>query len=171
VADSVPYASASSRAVQYARGRSHTGRLPSSSCDAFLPAPSHTAPRPTAFPASPRVFPHKRNTDARPAVILGLQGSSPEPPDQPAKTQNFLRVLFRVGFAKTAGRAGGSGRAAKTEGLRRTNNTSRAATTTGRGFDASYGAKLSGTAGGAGGGARADPKSYPRTETKPRFTH
>jgi hypothetical protein len=89
----------------------------------------------------------------------------------PAKTQNFLRVLFRVEFAKTAGRAGGSGRAAKTAGLRRTTNTGRAATTTGRVFDASYGSKLSGTAGVAGGGARADPQSYPSTETKPRFTH
>src|SRR5215510_11477856 len=50
------------------------------SCDASLPAPSHTAPGPTAFPASPRASPHKRKTDARPAVILGLQGSLPEPP-------------------------------------------------------------------------------------------
>ena len=141
------------------------------SCDASRPAPSHTAPGPTAFPASPRVFPQKRKTDARPAVILGLLGSLPEPPAMPAKTQNFLRVLFSRGFSKTAGRAGGSGRAAKTEGLRRTNNTSRAATKIGRVFDASDCSKLSGTAGVAGGGARADPKSYPSTETKPRFTH
>jgi hypothetical protein len=61
--------------------RSRTGSLPSSSCDAFLPAPSHTAPGPKSFPASPRVFPQKRKTDARPAVILGLQGSLPDPPD------------------------------------------------------------------------------------------
>src|SRR4029450_4500890 len=61
---------------------------------------SHTAPRPKSFPASPRVFPQKRKTDARPAVLLGLRGSLPEPPATPAKTQNFLRVLFRVGFPK-----------------------------------------------------------------------
>ena len=80
--------------------RSHTGSLPYSSGDAFLPAPRHTRPGPQSFPASPRVFPQKRKTDARPAVILGLQGSLPEPPATPAKTQNFVCVLFRVGFPK-----------------------------------------------------------------------
>src|SRR5215510_9554276 len=78
-------------------------------------------------PPSPALPRKKRKTDARPVVILGLQGASPEPPDQPAITEKFLRVLFRVGFpkqpakaanffavalrgggAETAGRAGGS---------------------------------------------------------------
>jgi hypothetical protein len=145
--------------------RSRTGSLPSSSCDAFLPAPSHTAPGPKSFPASPRVFPQKRKTDARPAVILGLQGSLPDPLDPPAKTEKFCACSIGPGFPEQPAEPAGLAEPPRLRGLRRTKHTGRAATAaaqSGRVFGASYGARFSGTAGVAGGGARADPKSYPR---------
>src|SRR5437899_3891855 len=98
-------------------------------------------PRANSLPRLPGVPPQKRKTEARPAVILGLQGSLPEPPATPAKTQNFLCVLFRVGFPKQPAEPAALTEPPRLRGLRSTKNTGRAATAaakSGSGFGASY---------------------------------